>query len=199
MIYVMSDLHGEYDKYLAMLKKIKFSPKDELYILGDVVDRGSKPVEILQDMRSRENVIPLMGNHDKMAVDVLTWLLDDVNESTLYKNISEKSIYDLMVWRMNGAQTTIDGFYNLPKEERAALLDYMKKFAPYEVVKAGGKTFILLCDDLERDYGDTDVAEKCAEECREFGFETVSMRDEFETIYGDTVEKEEEALEEDAA
>ena len=144
MIYVMSDLHGEYDKYLAMLKKIKFSPKDELYILGDVVDRGSKPVEILQDMRSRENVIPLMGNHDKMAVDVLTWLLDDVNESTLYKNISEKSIYDLMVWRMNGAQTTIDGFYNLPKEERAALLDYMKKFAPYEVVKAGGKTFILV-------------------------------------------------------
>ena len=67
MIYVMSDLHGEYDKYLAMLKKIKFSPKDELYILGDVVDRGSKPVEILQDMRSRENVIPLMGNHDKMT------------------------------------------------------------------------------------------------------------------------------------
>ena len=66
-------------------------------------------------------------------------------------------------------------------------------------VQHGGKTFILLCDDLERDYGDTDVAEKCAEECREFGFETVSMRDEFETIYGDTVEKEEEALEEDAA
>ena len=53
MIYVMSDLHGEYDKYLAMLKKIKFSDADELYILGDVVDRGKKPVEILQDMSMR--------------------------------------------------------------------------------------------------------------------------------------------------
>ena len=137
MIYVMSDLHGEYDKYLAMLKKIKFSDADELYILGDVVDRGKKPVEILQDMSMRHNVFPIMGNHDKM-------LLDEVNEANLYKNINNESMYRLMVWRMNGAQTTIDGFQKLPQEERVILLDYMKDFAPYEVVKTGGKTFILV-------------------------------------------------------
>ena len=139
MIYVMSDLHGEYDKYLAMLKKIKFSDDDELYILGDVVDRGQKPVKILRDMSMRHNVFPIMGNHDKMAIDVLSWLLDEVNEANLYKNINNESMYRLMVWRMNGAQTTIDGFQQLPQSEREVLLDYMKEFAPYEVVKAGGK------------------------------------------------------------
>ena len=144
MIYVMSDLHGEYDKYLAMLKKIKFSDDDELYILGDVVDRGQKPVKILRDMSMRHNVFPIMGNHDKMAIDVLSWLLDEVNEEKLYKNIDNESVYRLMVWRMNGAQTTIDGFQKLPKDERWFLLDYMKSFAPYDVVKAGGKTFILV-------------------------------------------------------
>lgn len=144
MLYVMSDLHGEYDKYLAMLKKIKFSDEDELYILGDVVDRGKKPVEILRDMSMRHNVFPLMGNHDQMAIDVLSWLLDEVNEENLYKNISNESMYRLMIWRMNGAQTTIDGFQKLPQNERQILLDYMKDFAPYEVVKAGGKTFILV-------------------------------------------------------
>ncbi len=144
MIYVMSDLHGGYDKYLAMLKKINFSDDDELYILGDVVDRGSKPVEILQDMSMRPNVFPIMGNHDKMAIDVLEWLLDEINEETLYKHINEESMYRLMVWQMNGSQTTIDGFQRLPREERVALLDYMKEFAPYEVVEAGGKTFILV-------------------------------------------------------
>ena len=41
MIYVMSDLHGCFDKYLLMLEKIKLSEKDTLYILGDVVDRGA--------------------------------------------------------------------------------------------------------------------------------------------------------------
>ena len=144
MTYVKSDLHGEYDKYLSMLDKIKFSDDDDLYILGDVVDRGQKPVEILRDMSMRHNVFPIMGNHDKMAIDVLSWLLDEVNEEKLYKNIDNESVYRLMVWRMNGAQTTIDGFQKLPKDERWFLLDYMKSFAPYDVVKAGGKTFILV-------------------------------------------------------
>ena len=93
MIYAMSDLHGEYEKYLAMLKKIKFSDDDELYILGDVVDRGQKPVEILRDMSMRHNVFPIMGNHDKMAIDVLSWLLDEVNEANLYRNINEESMH----------------------------------------------------------------------------------------------------------
>ena len=92
MIYAMSDLHGEYEKYLAMLNKIKFSDDDELFILGDVVDRGQKPVEILRDMSMRHNVFPIMGNHDKMAIDVLSWLLDEVNEANLYRNINEESM-----------------------------------------------------------------------------------------------------------
>ena len=28
MIYVMSDIHGKYDKYIQMLKQIHFSEKD---------------------------------------------------------------------------------------------------------------------------------------------------------------------------
>ena len=50
-------------------------------------------------------------------------------------------------------------------------------------VQHGGKAYMLLCDDTVRDYGNPETAEAFAEECRELGFETVSMRDEFETIY----------------
>lgn len=32
MIYVMSDLHGMYDKYLKMLDVIEFKESDTLYI-----------------------------------------------------------------------------------------------------------------------------------------------------------------------
>ncbi len=53
----------------------------------------------------------------------------------------------------------------------------------------GGKAYMLLCDDTERDYGDLTVAADFAAECAALGFETVSMRDEFLTIYGDAVEK----------
>ena len=144
MIYAISDLHGEYDKYLAMLRKINFSDSDQLYVLGDVVDRGKKPVEILQDMRRRPNVIPIMGNHDKMAIDVLTWLLQEITEQSIHQSVNQESMYQYMVWQMNGSQTTIDGFYRLSREERNALLGYMRKFAPYKVVETGGRRFILV-------------------------------------------------------
>jgi hypothetical protein len=32
----MSDLHGRYDRYIAMLEKINFSASDTLYVLGDI-------------------------------------------------------------------------------------------------------------------------------------------------------------------
>lgn len=50
-------------------------------------------------------------------------------------------------------------------------------------VQHGGKAYMLLCDDTVRDYGNLETAQAFAEECRKLGFETVSMRDEFETIY----------------
>ena len=53
----------------------------------------------------------------------------------------------------------------------------------------GGRAYMLLCDDIERDYGDMDEAGAFAEKCAALGFETVSMRDEFETIYAETVSK----------
>ncbi|MDO5132848.1 MAG: transporter substrate-binding domain-containing protein [Eubacteriales bacterium] len=56
-------------------------------------------------------------------------------------------------------------------------------------VQHGGQAFMLLCDDLERDYGNLQTAEKFKETCEKSGYHTVSMRDEFETIYGENVKK----------
>ena len=66
MVYVISDIHGCYDEYIELLKKINFCDEDELYILGDVVDRGAEPIKVLQDMMLRANVYPILGNHDYM-------------------------------------------------------------------------------------------------------------------------------------
>lgn len=58
----------------------------------------------------------------------------------------------------------------------------------------GGRAYMLLCDDTERDYGNLAAAADFAETCRALGFETVSMRDEFETIYKEGVTKTELTL-----
>ena len=73
MIYVMSDIHGCFDKYQKMLRRIDFAPEDTLYVLGDVIDRGPDGIKILQDMMGRVNVFPILGNHEFTAAVCLPW------------------------------------------------------------------------------------------------------------------------------
>lgn len=53
------------------------------------------------------------------------------------------------------------------------------------VMQHGGKAYMLLCDDTERDHGDTEEAASFKADCEALGIETVSMKNEFTTIYGD--------------
>ena len=53
------------------------------------------------------------------------------------------------------------------------------------VIQHGGKAYMLLCDDTQRDHGNTEVAASFKADCDKLGIETVSMKNEFTTIYGD--------------
>ena len=48
---------------------------------------------------------------------------------------------------------------------------------------------MLCCDDTDRDWGETDKADKMRDSCEENGWHAVSQRDEWKTIYGDGVER----------
>lgn len=60
MIYVCGDPHGHYEKYRAMLDAISFRSTYTLYVLGDMIDRGSEGCKILRDMMGRPNVLPIL-------------------------------------------------------------------------------------------------------------------------------------------
>lgn len=51
------------------------------------------------------------------------------------------------------------------------------------------EAFILMCDDTERDWGNEEKAETIKEMAEKDGFNAVSMKDEFVTIYGDNAKK----------
>lgn len=143
-IYVMSDIHGEYEKYRRMLEQIGFSDEDELFVLGDVVDRGEQPMAVLRDMMRRPNVFPLFGNHDLLALDVLRKLAVDITEDNYATQVDIKVMNELLGWLDNGGQTTINDFRSLSKEEQTDILDYIASFSLCEAVDAGDKLFILV-------------------------------------------------------
>ncbi len=144
MIYVMSDLHGEFDKFKAMLEKISFSADDELYILGDIIDRGPNSVEILKYIMPMPNVYPILGNHEVMAYNVLKKLLTDITEANFSTQIDSNAMLDIIEWQQNGGATTMKQFSSLSKAERMELLEYFEEFLKYEAVDTDDKTFILV-------------------------------------------------------
>ena len=68
MIYCMADLHGERDFFLRMLEQIQFSDTDHLYILGDVIDRGTGGIDLLEQIMEAPNMTMLLGNHEQMCL-----------------------------------------------------------------------------------------------------------------------------------
>ena len=47
--YVISDIHGMYNKFVELLNKIKLKDTDTLYILGDVLDRAIPDLDTYTD------------------------------------------------------------------------------------------------------------------------------------------------------
>lgn len=144
MTYVMSDIHGMYDKYAAMLEKINFSQDDTMFVLGDIVDRGEEPVKILKDMMQRHNIWPIYGNHDYCAYTVLKKLIAEIKEETIDNYLGAEDIELIADWYHDGGNTTVNGFYNLPHDERRHILEYLEEFSMYEIIDVGDKTFILV-------------------------------------------------------
>lgn len=144
MTYVMSDLHGRYKQYIRMLETIRFSDEDELYILGDVVDRGPEPVRILLDMSMRANVYPILGNHEYMAEYLLAKLSTEITDDNCDTHFTAEDISALAGWLSDGGQTTLEGFRRLSPDEREGILAYLTEFAPYEELTVGKNRFVLV-------------------------------------------------------
>lgn len=70
-VYVISDIHNDYDSFEKMLQLIQFTADDLLIVTGDIFDRGPKPVETYFELLKYENIIALKGNHD-------VWLKNEI-------------------------------------------------------------------------------------------------------------------------
>lgn len=65
-IYAIGDIHGQYDLFCRLLDKIEFSEsQDQLWIVGDMVNRGPDSLKVCQLIRSlKGSAISILGNHD---------------------------------------------------------------------------------------------------------------------------------------
>ena len=144
MRYIVSDIHGCYEQYLALLEKIHFSEADELYVLGDVVDRGPEPIKVLQDMMKRPNVIIILGNHDFVMYSLMKTLAVEITEENYDKQLTTDVMRDYNLWLSDGGRVTAEKFRELEPWEMTDILDYIAGASLYEVIGHNGKEYRLV-------------------------------------------------------
>ena len=130
LIYCMSDIHGEYDRFVKMLELIEFSDADTLYIIGDVIDRKPGGIDILQKIMASPNMIMLLGNHEQMCLD------------TLGPNnvIGRRSL-----WLKNGGGDTYrELMYMMTPVERHRILQFLSSLPDHLDIEVDGKKFHLV-------------------------------------------------------
>lgn len=71
--FVVSDVHGYRDDLVRALERANFGADDELWILGDLLDRGPDGIGVIDHVRSLQKQLPgqvhvLMGNHEILAL-----------------------------------------------------------------------------------------------------------------------------------
>lgn len=74
--FVVSDIHGFFDELITSLNEAGYDKNNlnhTLIILGDIFDRGRKPLEIYKFILSipKENRILIRGNHEDLFLDLM--------------------------------------------------------------------------------------------------------------------------------
>ena len=134
-VYVISDIHGYLSRMFDVLEKANFDwDKDELYILGDIIDRGPESAETLiwAMEEAPRNVHFLMGNHEDMAyTSLLTVDLDPY----IYNNS----------WFWNGGSRTLEDCLRLRGSDwchKAA--NWISKLPLYYNIEVNGMKILLV-------------------------------------------------------
>ena len=163
MLYCISDLHGEYEKYISILEKIHLSSADTLYVIGDICDRGENPCAILLDMMERPNIIPLAGNHDVLAAHVLNFFSQEITDDLL-ESFDDDTLYLIQAWMMDGGVSTLKDFRKCSAGEMERILNYLTAFRFYEEVCAGGNDYVLVHGGLENFSPEKEISDYSADE-----------------------------------
>ena len=123
MIYAVSDIHGNFDKYTKLLETINFSPDNTLYILGDIIDRGYDGFKILLD------ALPSIINYIRKGKEA---------------GFTPKDAEAVDLWFYNGGEPSFIDFLSLNADDMQLAWDCMNSMPLYKEVEVRGQKFLLL-------------------------------------------------------
>jgi len=119
--FVIGDIHGCIRTLEALLRSLSPTQEDELFFLGDYIDRGPESkavIDLLLHLRYEGYALTcLRGNHEQL-------LLDACSSSTMF-----------YLWLLNGAESTLRSFgIQHPRQLSEEYLDFFARTSLYAIV-----------------------------------------------------------------
>lgn len=112
-IYAIGDLQGCYDELQALLSLIGFNvERDRLWLVGDLVNRGPKSLEILRFVKGlRDRATVVLGNHDLHLVLRAEGYGRESKDDTLAQILEAPDRDELMAWLRGLPLFHVEGEY----------------------------------------------------------------------------------------
>ena len=157
-IYAIGDVQGCFDELTALVEKIEFSPKcDELWFVGDLVNRGPKSLETLRWIKSLgESATTVLGNHDLHLLAAHANVKPTTEYSSLAETLRASDVDELIDWLRHRPLMHFDDALNIAMVHAGIIPQWsVKNAAAYaneveEVLRSGN-----YIDFLRNMYGDT--------------------------------------------
>ena len=127
--YVFSDVHGHHRTLERLLEQVSPADEDDIWILGDMVDRGPDPVSVMRTCRDLKGSHILLGNHEQMMLDVE----NDPHDA-----------FAAISWHMNGGDSTHKGLEELSATERDELISWVRDLPLYAHINVNERDYLLV-------------------------------------------------------
>lgn len=98
--YAVGDIQGCFHSFQALLKRIKFNPtNDRLWLVGDLVNRGSGSLEVLRWVFDHQSsIVSVLGNHDLHTLVVAEGFVSPHRSDTIQHLIDAPDADHLLAW-----------------------------------------------------------------------------------------------------
>ncbi len=159
MHYVVSGIHGLYDRYLDLLGHVGFGAEDQLFVLGDVLGYGPQGLRTLHDIVTRDNAVCLLGDQEFSALVCLPWLLEELLQEGTRDEVLAARMQQMLSWKASGGEAVMEEFSRLSLPAQQIVLDELAALPLYREVEAGGQRFILVHAGLEHFAPDRPLAD----------------------------------------
>jgi bis(5'-nucleosyl)-tetraphosphatase (symmetrical) len=108
--YAIGDIQGCYDELRMLMEQVRFSAdRDQLYFVGDLVNRGPASLEVLRLVRSLgDNAVVVLGNHDLHLLAVAHGARRNRKSDTLDEVLAAPDRHELLKWLITRPLAHVD-------------------------------------------------------------------------------------------